>query len=174
MIPAVQSLVHLLQSYGTLSYKHLKLWFRSTTLPPPKLGQLPSQIGQAKKETPPEKYGTEASRGRPSKDILRKVLDMPLELGIVYRMDKDSPGKGCQIIIIGAHGYGQGGRRCDNGPYHTNRITVAAGRVRSQSNLLLWKRRSAHVHLVAVGHTGLDMGGWRGRAKDEAEDWHAV
>ena len=46
-------------------------------------------MGQAKKETHPEKYRTGASRGRPSKDRLRKVLDMPLELGIVNWMDKD-------------------------------------------------------------------------------------
>ena len=95
---------------------------------------------------------------------------MLLELGIVHRMDNDQlkrragssssagsgQGKIAESSSSGTRGYGQGGRRRDEGRYQTDRTTVTAGRVRPQSNLLLRKWRSTRGHRVALGHTGRD------------------
>jgi len=65
-------------------------------------------------------------------------------------------GKIAESSSSGTRGYGQGGRRRDEGRYQTDRTTVTAGRVRPQSNLLLRKWRSARGHRVVLGHTGRD------------------
>jgi len=106
VVPAVHSIIHLLQTYGPLSYEQLKFNMvpqlvpptispaneikqvvPPKTLPPPKLGQL--QAVEKEREAEKEKERElKKNEIRPPKDKLQKVLDILYELGIIHIIDK--------------------------------------------------------------------------------------
>ena len=106
VVPAVHSIIHLLQTYGPLTYEQLKFNMvpqlvpptisptneikqvaPPKTLPPPKLGQL--QAVEKEREAEKEKEKEPKKKEiRPPKDKLQKVLDILYELGIIHIIDK--------------------------------------------------------------------------------------
>ena len=97
---AVHSIIHLLQTYGPLSYEQLKCNMvpelvplpeapktvsTPKTLPPPKLGQMQDQLKEKEKQNEAEGGGKKV---RPPKDKLQKVLDILHELGVIHLIDK--------------------------------------------------------------------------------------
>jgi len=106
VIPAVHSIIHLLQTYGPLSYEQLKFNMvpqlvpptisptneikeivPPKTLPPPKLGQLQAVEKEREAEKEKEKE-LKKKEVRLPKDKLQKVLDILYELGIIHIIDK--------------------------------------------------------------------------------------
>lgn len=96
---AVHSIIHLLQTYGPLSYEQLKCNMvpelvplpeapktvsTPKTLPPPKLGQMQDQLKEKEKQNEAEG----GKKVRPPKDKLQKVLDILHELGVIHLIDK--------------------------------------------------------------------------------------
>jgi len=107
VVPAVHSIIHLLQTYGPLSYEQLKFNMvpqlvpptispaneikeivPPKTLPPPKLGQLQAVEKEREAEKEKERELKKNEIRRTPKDKLQKVLDILYELGIIHIIDK--------------------------------------------------------------------------------------
>ncbi|KAL9179922.1 hypothetical protein ACHAXT_007892 [Thalassiosira profunda] len=118
VVPAVHSIVHLLQIYGPLTYEQLKFNMNPQlvpihapnpalpTLPPLKPGQKPPLIA-------------DMAKSRVPRDRLQRVLDMLHELGVIHIVDK---GKLAATTAVG----GAGGRGVPSAPAATVTARSAA------------------------------------------------
>ena len=91
VVPAVHSIIALLQTYGPLSYEQLKFNMLPQLVPlhpvalqPPKPGELKNQLTQQQKlkKQPVQKWARK-------RDRLQKVLDILQELGVIHLVDRN-------------------------------------------------------------------------------------
>lgn len=122
VVPAVHSIISLLQTYGPLSYEQLKFnmvpqlvpvevaannAMGMTRFPPLKVGQAPPVI-----PSPTQVVGIGEKTTKRTRDRLLKVLDILHELGVIHLVDKSklkSKGKKAKPAAAGAAAAEKGG-----------------------------------------------------------------